>query len=86
MPVETVRQPHLARYLRERSDPHGGLAPVRKVALLSTAYSWTLGLPKWEIDENPYYGVRHNRDRLKRREGGHAPAACGDLNRGGPTI
>ena len=66
------------------ATPHGGLAPVRanrKVALLSTAYSWTLGLPKWEIDENPYYGVRHNRDRLKRREGGHACSLWGFKSR-----
>lgn len=70
MPAEAVKRQHVARYLRERTDKAGNSAPIRanrEAALLSSAYSWAMGLRDWEINENPCYGVRRNTERPRRR-------------------
>jgi len=70
MPVNALKRKHVAQFLRVRSDKHGKLAPVRanrEAALLSSAYAWALGLPEWEIEENPCYGVRRNRETPRTR-------------------
>lgn len=70
MPPNAVKRPHVARFLRERTDHQGRPAPVRanrEAALLSSAYSWAMGLREWDIQENPCYGVRRNRERPRHR-------------------
>lgn len=70
LPVSAVKRQHVARYLRERTDRNLKPAPVRanrEAALLSSAYSWAMGLREWDINENPCYGVRRNRERPRRR-------------------
>ena len=70
MPASTVKRQHVARYLRERTDREGKPASVRanrEAALLSSAYAWAMGLREWDLNENPCYGVRRNRERPRRR-------------------
>jgi len=70
MPAGAVKRQHVARYLRERTDRAGKPAPVRanrEAALLSSAYSWAMGLREWDINENPCYGVRRNKERPRSR-------------------
>jgi integrase len=70
MPVSAVKRQHVARYLRERTGKDGKPAPVRanrEAALLSSAFSWAMGLRDWDINENPCYGVRRNTERPRRR-------------------
>lgn len=70
MPASAVKRPHVARFLRERTDKDGNPAPVRanrEAALLSSAFSWAMGLRDWGIEENPCYGVRRNTERPRRR-------------------
>lgn len=70
MPASAVKRQHVARYLRERTDKDGKRAPVRanrEAALLSSAYSWAMGLRDWDINENPCYGCRRNTERPRRR-------------------
>lgn len=70
MPVTAVKRQHVARYLRERCDRQFIPAPIRanrEAALLSSAYSWAMGLRDWDVNENPCYGVRRNTERPRRR-------------------
>lgn len=70
MPAAAIKRQHVARYLRERTDKQGKPAPIRanrEAALLSSAYSWAMGLREWDINENPCYGVRRNRERPRVR-------------------
>lgn len=70
MPATAVRRSHVATFLRVRTDKDGKPAPVRanrEAALLSSAYAWAMGMPEWEIDDNPCYGVRRNRETPRSR-------------------
>lgn len=70
MPAASVKRQHVARFLRERTTVEGKPAPIRanrEAALLSSAYSWAMGLREWDLNENPCYGVRRNRERPRRR-------------------
>jgi integrase len=70
IPVTGVTSQHVAMFLRKRSDKNGKLAPVRanrEAALLSSAYSWAMGLQEWGIERNPCYGVRRNKETPRKR-------------------
>ncbi len=70
LPAASLKRQHVARFLRERNDKGGKPAPTRanrEAALLSSAYSWAMGLRDWDINENPCYGVRRNTERPRRR-------------------
>lgn len=70
MPAASVKRQHVARFLRERTNKEGKPAPIRanrEAALLSSAYSWAMGLRDWDINENPCYGVRRNREKPRDR-------------------
>lgn len=86
MVAAKVTRKHVAAYLRQRTDREGRPTPVRanrEIALLSSAYSWAMGEPGFEIEENPCYGVRRNTEtprtrylqtvELQRFSGGYAP-------------
>lgn len=61
---------HCALYLRGRKDKNGKPAPIRanrEIALLSSAYSWAMGEPKYDVTTNPCYGVRRNTEAPRER-------------------
>jgi len=65
-----VTSKHCALYLRQRKDENGVPRPTRanrELALLSSAYSWAMGEPKYDIKANPCYGVRRNPESARER-------------------
>jgi integrase len=65
-----VTRKHIAGFLRQRTGRDGKPAPVRanrEAALLSSAYAWAMGEPQFEIEENPCYGVRRNKESPRTR-------------------
>lgn len=65
-----VTRKHVAAFLRQRTGRDGKPAPVtanREAALLSSAYSWAMGEPGFEVQENPCYGVRRNTETPRTR-------------------
>lgn len=70
MGYAAVTSKHVASFLRRRTDKAGKPAPVRanrEAALLSSAYSWAMGEPGFDVTLNPCYGVRRNTERPRER-------------------
>lgn len=65
-----ITSKHCSLYLRQRADEEGTPRPIRanrEIALLSSAYSWAMGDPKYDISRNPCYGVRRNTESPRER-------------------
>lgn len=65
MSAGAVTSQHVAKYLAKRKNKDGKPAPVRanrEIALLSSAFSWGMRSDAWNLERNPCYGVRRNRE------------------------